>query len=133
MPQNCYVPHCTKKFYRDGGNKISFHKFPRELTDGFEPFGEMLVATSPSTNTQECVLCIERENCCTLTNQLCDAQRQVEELTSRLENCEKRLFSFSRFTSSKSISFYTGFDRVEVFNALYEFLDHGEQSENIRY
>lgn len=253
MPQNCCVPHCTKKLYRDGGNKISFHKFPRELTvkrewirairrdvgrdftinehtrvcsrhfkkedfvrtlagrrmlsdtavpsvfswktisspkkrkqpkdrsmpavygDEGEAIGDKeghletedwsssievddyqeLDKTIDSTlsledenvnmlkrrnaeleqriRDSEEALRIERENCCTLTNQLCDAQRQVEELTSRLENCEKRLFSFSRFTSSKSISFYTGFDSVEVFNALYEFLDPGEQGENIRY
>lgn len=28
MPQNCCVPHCTKKVYKEDGIKISFHKFP---------------------------------------------------------------------------------------------------------
>jgi len=28
MPQNCCVPHCTKKVYEEDGIKISFHKFP---------------------------------------------------------------------------------------------------------
>ena len=30
MVQNCHVPLCTKRTYREDGMKISFHKFPSD-------------------------------------------------------------------------------------------------------
>lgn len=247
MPQNCCVPLCTKKVYQEGGEKISFHKFPREpsvqrewlrairrdvgrhftitehtrvcsrhfknedfvrtlagrrkLSDTAVPSVFAWERSSPRKRKQpkdrsmpavnreegatgdeeedddcaslmevddlqqldtsmdntlplsdenaslkqriaeleqhvresEEAVRIERETCSSLRSEFCDVQKQAQELSSRLESCERRLFGFSRITSSKSISFYTGFASVEVFEALYEFLDPGEEGENIRY
>ena len=30
MPQNCSLPCCSKKVYKENGAKISFHKFPED-------------------------------------------------------------------------------------------------------
>ena len=30
MPQNCFVPYCSKKLYKEVGKKISFHKYPKD-------------------------------------------------------------------------------------------------------
>ena len=60
-----------------------------------------------------------------------DLRTQVEYLTEQYTESERKVFSLSCFASDdKSIKFYTGLPRIQVFNALYDFCNSGEQCEN---
>ena len=60
-------------------------------------------------------------------------KQQLDNLTTRCENFKKKSFSLNRFKNDKSMGFYTGFTDGEIFDALYNFCDSGEDGENIRY
>ena len=76
----------------------------------------------------------ETDEAYSLEVQIGDLRTQVENLTERCAVSERKVFSFSRFASDdNSIKFYTGFPNVQVFNALYDFCNPGEQGENISY
>ena len=76
----------------------------------------------------------ETDEAYSLEVQIGDLMTQVENLTERCADSERKVFSFSRFASDdNSIKFYTGFPNVQVFNALYDFCNPGEQGENISY
>ena len=61
-------------------------------------------------------------------------KEKVVDFERKYEKLEERLFSFKYITSNDSlVSFYTGFPNYQTIMALYDFLDPGEQGENIDY
>ena len=59
---------------------------------------------------------------------------KLKEKVVDLEKCEERLFSFNNIASNDSlVAFYTRFPNYQTMMALYDFLDPGEQGENIDY
>ena len=75
----------------------------------------------------------EKEKTNALVIQLNEMKQQLVNLTTRCEHFEKKSFSLNRFKNDKSMGFYTGFTDGEIFDALYNFCDSGENGENIRY
>ena len=57
--------------------------------------------------------------------------QQLVNLTTRCDNFEKKSFSLNQFKNDKSMGFYTGSADGEIFDALYNFCDSGEDGENI--
>ena len=57
----------------------------------------------------------------------------MEELTHRISVLEARVFTIDRFESDKDVTFYTGFPNRIVFESVFEFLDPGDEGENISY
>lgn len=56
------------------------------------------------------------------------------DLERKYEKREERLFSFKNIASNDSlVAFYTGFPNYQTMMAVYDFLDPGEQGENINY
>ena len=56
------------------------------------------------------------------------------DLERKYEKREERLFSFKNIASNDSLlAFYTGFPNYQTMMVLYDFLDPGEQGENINY
>ena len=74
-----------------------------------------------------------KEKANALVIQLNEMKQQLVNLTTRCGNFEKKSFSLNRFKNDKSMEFYTGFAEGEIFDALYNFCDSGEDGENIRY
>ena len=61
-------------------------------------------------------------------------KEKVVDLERKYEKREERLFSFKNIASNDSlVAFYTGFPNYQTMMALYDFLDPGEQGENINY
>ena len=61
-------------------------------------------------------------------------KEKVVDLEWKYEKREERLFSFKNIASNDSlVAFYTGFPNDQTMMALYDFLDPGEQGENINY
>ena len=61
-------------------------------------------------------------------------KEQVVDLERKYKKLEELLFSFKNIASNDSlIAFYTGFPNYQTMMALYDFLDPGEQGENINY
>ena len=75
----------------------------------------------------------EKDKTKALDIKLRDAQKVVIDLTTRCQEYEKKTFCSNKFKDSKSMAFYTGFPSVELFDAVYDFCDPGEDGENIRY
>ena len=75
----------------------------------------------------------EKDKTRELEIKLSDTEKVVIELTTRCQGYEKKYFGLNKFKDGKSIAFYTGFTCGEVFDALYDFCDPGEDGENIRY
>ena len=73
----------------------------------------------------------QKEKTNALVIKLNEVKQQLVNLTSRYNHLEKKSFSLDRF--SKSMWFYTGFANDEIFDALYNLCDPGENGENIRY
>lgn len=62
-----------------------------------------------------------------LVIELSEVKQQLVNLTSRYNDLEKKSLSLDRFRNCKSMGFY------EIFDALYNLCDSGENGENIRY
>ena len=62
-----------------------------------------------------------------------EMKQQLVNLRTRCDNFENKSFSLNRFKNGKVMGFYTGFTDGEIFDALYNFCDSGEDGENIRY
>ena len=74
-----------------------------------------------------------------LEKEVLKLQQENTELKKKLDEVEKqneaisaRLFSLERFTSDADINFYTGLPNYATFLALFNFLNPGENGENIR-
>lgn len=69
-----------------------------------------------------------------LLKQKCtDLEKKVSDLEDKCQALQSNVFSLSRFTSDEAMSFYTGFPNYKVFLATFEYLDPGDNGENIRY
>ena len=51
----------------------------------------------------------------------------------RQKSSTSNVFSLSRFTSDEAMLFYTGFPNYKVILASFEYLDLGDNGENVRY
>ena len=61
-------------------------------------------------------------------------KEKVVDLERKYEKREERLFFFKNIASNDSlVAFYTGFPNYQTMMAVYDFLDSGEQGENINY
>ena len=74
-----------------------------------------------------------------MEQELLKLRQENTELTKKLDEAEKqheaisaRLFSLERFTSDAGINFYTGLPNYATFRALFNFLNPGEDGENVR-
>ena len=61
-----------------------------------------------------------------------ELKKKLDEAEKQLEAISVRLFSLERFTSDADINFYTGLPNYATFLALFNFLNPGEDGENIR-
>ena len=61
-----------------------------------------------------------------------ELKRKLAESASQQEEISSHLFSLNRFKSDTDISFYMGLPNYATFRAIYEFLNPGEDCENIR-
>ena len=61
-----------------------------------------------------------------------ELKRKLAESVSQQEEISSRSFSLDRFKSDANISLYTGLPNYATFTAIYEFLNPGEDCENIR-
>ncbi|XP_068743411.1 uncharacterized protein [Montipora capricornis] len=68
-----------------------------------------------------------------LENKCADLEKAVSELEDKNEALQSNVFSLSRFTSDEAMLFYTGFPNYRVFLASFEYLDPGDNGENVRY
>jgi len=74
-----------------------------------------------------------------MEQELLKRQQENTDLKKKLDEAEKQhevisawLFSLERFTSDADINFYTGLPNYATFLALFNFLNTGEDRENIR-
>lgn len=69
-----------------------------------------------------------------LLEQKCaDLEKKVSDLEDKYQALQSNVFSLSRFTSDEAMLFYTGFPNYKAFLASFEYLDPGDNGENIRY
>ena len=68
-----------------------------------------------------------------LEKQCTDLEKAVSELEDKNQALQSNVFSLSRFTSDEAMLFYTGFPNYKVFLASFEYLDPGDNGENVRY
>ena len=68
-----------------------------------------------------------------LENKCADLEKAVSELEDKNQALQSNVFSLSRFTSDEAMLFYTGFPNYKVFLASFEYLDLGDNGENVRY
>ena len=61
-----------------------------------------------------------------------ELKKKLDELEKQNEAISAQLFSLERFTSDADINFYTGLANYATFLALFNFLNPGENGENIR-
>ena len=54
-------------------------------------------------------------------------------ISEKCANLEKGIFTVDNFTSDEDITFYTGFPSYDVFMATYNYLNPGQNGENIRF
>ena len=54
-------------------------------------------------------------------------------ISEKCANLEKRIFTVDNFTSDEDITIYTGFPSYDVFMATYNYLNPGQNGENIRF
>ena len=68
-----------------------------------------------------------------LEKQCTDLEKAVSELEDKNQALQSNVFSLGRFTSDEAMLFYTGFPNYKVFLASFEYLDPGDNGENVRY
>ena len=66
------------------------------------------------------------EKCTTL-------ERKVSDLEDKIEALQSNVFSLNWFTSDEGLLFYTGFPNYKAFLAAFEYLNPGNNGENVRY
>ena len=68
-----------------------------------------------------------------LENKCADLEKAVSELEDKNQALQSSVFSLSRFTSDEAMLVYTGFPNYKVFLASFEYLDPGDNGENVKY
>ena len=68
-----------------------------------------------------------------LENKCADLEKTVSDLEDKNQALQSNVFSLSRFTSDEAMLFYTGFPNYKAFLASFEYLDPGDNGENVRY
>lgn len=68
-----------------------------------------------------------------LENKCANLEYIVADLEEKNEALQSNVFSLSRFTSDEAMLFYTGFPNYKAFLASFEYLDPGDNGENVRY
>ena len=60
-------------------------------------------------------------------------EKKVSDLEDKIEALQSNFFSLNRFTSDEAMLFYTGFPNYKAFLATFEYLNPGNNGENVRY
>lgn len=69
-----------------------------------------------------------------LRQQVFEQKSQLEIATRRVETLQKQLFSVDRFKhDDSSMRFYTGFPNWSTFLAVFNYLNPGDEGENVAY
>lgn len=99
-------------------------------------------ATASNRNTEPNDTCSElnapkkieelEEEVLKLRQENTELKKKLDEVEKQNEAISARLFSLERFTSDADINFYTGLPNYATFLALFNFLNPGENGENIR-
>ena len=69
-----------------------------------------------------------------MNQQLIDLKSKLEKANQRIESLQKQLFTVDRFRGDdSSIKFYTGFPNWDTFDAVFKYLNPGNEGQNISY
>lgn len=68
-----------------------------------------------------------------LENKCANLEYIVADLEEKNKALQSNVFSLSRFTSDEAMLFYTGFTNYKAFLASFEYLNPGDNGENVRY
>ena len=69
-----------------------------------------------------------------MNHQLIDLKTKPEKANQRIEFLQKQMFTVDRFRGDDfSIKFYTGFPNWDTFNAVFKYLNPGNEGQNISY
>ena len=60
-------------------------------------------------------------------------RKRAFKLSEKCENLENRMFTLNNFISDEDMAFYTGFSSHDVFMATFNYLNPGENADNIRF
>lgn len=100
---------------------------------------EPVLNSEPSSSGQmkqikelESQLLIAQQELTSLRLENTELKRKLAESASQPEAMSSRLFCLDRLKSDADISFYTGSPNYSTFTAIYEFVNPGEDCENIR-
>ena len=84
-----------------------------------------------ATQTNEIEL---KDSVAELKQQLVDLKYESEKAEKRIDSLQKQLFTVDRFKGDdSSIKFYTGFPNWETFQAVFKYLNPGNERQNITY
>ncbi|XP_044167341.1 uncharacterized protein LOC122951389 [Acropora millepora] len=69
-----------------------------------------------------------------MNSQLIDLKTELERANRRIESLQQQMFTVDRFRGDdSSIKFYTGFPNWDTFNAVFKYLNPGNEGQNISY
>ena len=69
-----------------------------------------------------------------MNSQLIDLKTELERANRRIESLQQQMFTVDRFRGDdSSITFYTGFPNWDTFNAVFKYLNPGNEGQNISY
>ena len=69
-----------------------------------------------------------------MNQQLIDLKSKLEKANQRIESLQKQMFTVDRFRGDdSSIKFYTGFPNWDTFDAVFKYLNPGNEGQNIPY
>ena len=69
-----------------------------------------------------------------MNQQLIDLKSKLEKANQRIESLQKQMFTVDRFRGDdSSIKFYTGFPNWDTFDAVFKYLNPGNEGQNISY
>ena len=69
-----------------------------------------------------------------MNQQLIDLKFKLEKANQRTESLQKQMFTVDRFRGDdSSIKFYTGFPNWDTFDAVFKYLNPGNEGQNISY
>ena len=69
-----------------------------------------------------------------MNQQLIDLKSKLEKANQHIESLQKQMFTVDRFRGDdSSIKFYTGFPNWDTFDAVFKYLNPGNEGQNISY